>query len=133
MNRLVVRLITSHVLVAVLGAAATFLIVRQLAPALFDESMRHQPQGPGWGQSQARILREQFAEQELGTRSRIHDASNERRIGRLDVGSDGYLLESLAFDRGPEVRGDREDGRVPPRPELEGKADVGVHVTSRAA
>lgn len=62
MNRLVVRLITSHVLVAVLSAAATFLVVRQLAPALFDESMQRQPQGPGWGQGQARLLRDQFAE-----------------------------------------------------------------------
>ena len=62
MNRLVVRLVTSHVLVAVLSAAATFLVVRQLAPALFDESMQRQPQGPGWGQGQARALREQFAE-----------------------------------------------------------------------
>lgn len=62
MNRLVVRLVTSHVLVAVLGAAATFLIVRQLAPALFDQSMQRQPQGPGWGQGQAHALREQFAQ-----------------------------------------------------------------------
>jgi histidine kinase len=62
MNRLVVRLVTSHVLVAVLSAAATFLVVRQLAPALFDESMQRQPQGPGWGQGQSRALREQFAE-----------------------------------------------------------------------
>lgn len=61
MNRLVVRLVASHILVAVLGAAATFLIVRQLAPALFDESMRMMGRGttPGMGQGQA--LREQFA------------------------------------------------------------------------
>ena len=39
MNRLVVRLVISHLLVAVLGAAATFLIVRQLAPAIFDRSL----------------------------------------------------------------------------------------------
>lgn len=60
MNRLVIRLITSHVLVALLGAAATFLIVRQLAPALFDETMRMgRGMTPGMGQGQA--LREQFA------------------------------------------------------------------------
>lgn len=60
MNRLVVRLITSHVLVAVLGAAATFLIVRQLAPALFDESMR-MGRGMTQGMGQGQALREQFA------------------------------------------------------------------------
>lgn len=60
MNRLVVRLVASHVLVALLGAAATFLIVRQLAPALFDESIRMgRGMTPGMGQGQA--LREQFA------------------------------------------------------------------------
>jgi hypothetical protein len=46
-NRLVVRLVISHVLVAVLGAVATFLVVRQLAPALFDESMHRMPIGAG--------------------------------------------------------------------------------------
>lgn len=62
MNRLLVRLVTSHVLVAVLGAIATFFIVRQLAPALFDESMRMGRGGmPGQGQGQGQVLREQFA------------------------------------------------------------------------
>ncbi len=46
MNRLSVRLVLSHVLVAVLGALATFFIVRQLAPALFDETLRR-AQGGG--------------------------------------------------------------------------------------
>lgn len=40
MNRLSVRLVLSHLLVAVLGAVATFLVVRQLAPALFDQQVR---------------------------------------------------------------------------------------------
>ena len=40
MNRLVTRLILSHLLVALVGASVTFLVVRQLAPALFDESLR---------------------------------------------------------------------------------------------
>lgn len=64
MNRLVVRLVVSHVLVAVFGAAATYLVVRQLAPTLFDRSMGQQGgmgpgmgAGPGAGQS----LRQQFA------------------------------------------------------------------------
>ncbi|CAN7341609.1 HAMP domain-containing sensor histidine kinase [Terrabacter sp. LjRoot27] len=40
MNRLVARLILSHLLVVLVGAAVTYLVVRQLAPALFDESLR---------------------------------------------------------------------------------------------
>lgn len=39
MNRLAVRLVLSHVLVAVLGGLATFLVVRSLTPALFDRMM----------------------------------------------------------------------------------------------
>lgn len=64
MNRLVVRLVVSHVLVAVLGAVATFVIVRQLAPPLFDQTMRMNGAGsmmggPGAGSG---TLREQFSE-----------------------------------------------------------------------
>ena len=63
MNRLVVRLVASHVLVAVLGAAATFLIVRQLAPLLFDASLRMGRIGePGMGQGASGALRQQFAD-----------------------------------------------------------------------
>lgn len=40
MNRLVARLILSHLLVVLVGAAVTYLVVRQAAPALFDESLR---------------------------------------------------------------------------------------------
>ncbi len=40
MNRLVTRLILSHLLVAVVGAIVTFFVVRELAPALFGESLR---------------------------------------------------------------------------------------------
>lgn len=60
MNRLDVRLVLSHLLVAVLGAAATYVIVRQLAPALFDESMR-MGRGMTQGMGQGQALREQFA------------------------------------------------------------------------
>ncbi|WP_404388636.1 sensor histidine kinase [Humibacillus xanthopallidus] len=64
MNRLDVRLILSHLLVAVLGAIATYVIVRQLAPAIFDESMRMSGTGGmgGPGQGGVGSLREQFAD-----------------------------------------------------------------------
>ena len=62
MNRLVVRLISSHAIVAVLGAAATYLIVRQLAPNLFDQSMVNGGNGPMMGQNQGAPLRQQFAD-----------------------------------------------------------------------
>ncbi len=65
MNRLSVRLVLSHLLVAVLGGLATFVIVRQLAPALYDRMQMGQMgpgmgQGPGQGQQGA--LRQQFAD-----------------------------------------------------------------------
>lgn len=41
MNRLSVRLLASHVLVAIVAAVTTYLVVRLAAPALFDESVRH--------------------------------------------------------------------------------------------
>ena len=66
MNRLVVRLVLSHVLVAVVAALATFLVVRQLAPALFDASLRLGPgsmgQGPGTGGGAGMVLRQQFGD-----------------------------------------------------------------------
>ena len=65
MNRLVVRLVVSHILVAVLGALATFLVVRQLAPALFDENMRgslgHGPMA-GAGPGGMGAVRQQFGD-----------------------------------------------------------------------
>lgn len=63
MKRLSGRLVASHVLVAVIGAVATFLIVRWLAPALFDQSMRANPNpGPGTGRMGGNAgLRAQFA------------------------------------------------------------------------
>ncbi len=64
MNRLSVRLVVSHLLVAALGLVATFLIVRQLAPTLFDR-MQMAPgggMGPGMGQGQQGALRQQFAD-----------------------------------------------------------------------
>ncbi|HEX2895565.1 MAG TPA: HAMP domain-containing sensor histidine kinase [Marmoricola sp.] len=64
MNRLVVRLIASHAIVAIVGAAATYLIVRQLAPNLFDQSMMQGGGGPMMGQYQGQgpTLRQQFAD-----------------------------------------------------------------------
>jgi signal transduction histidine kinase len=61
-NRLVVRLVISHALVAVLGVAATFLVVRQLAPTLFDRSMgRQMGLGSALSGSQPGVsLRQQF-------------------------------------------------------------------------
>lgn len=64
MNRLSVRLVLSHLLVAVLGLAATFVIVRQLAPTLFDRMQMGQGMGMGMGpgQGQQGLLRQQFAD-----------------------------------------------------------------------
>lgn len=59
MNRLTSRLVLSHVLVALVGGAVTFAVVRALAPALFDQSIAHAGPGQGRGQGQ---LREQFAQ-----------------------------------------------------------------------
>ena len=59
MNRLSVRLVASHVGVAVLVAGTTFLIVRQVAPMLFDETMRMGGGGPMQG---AGSLRTQVAD-----------------------------------------------------------------------
>lgn len=67
MNRLSVRLVLSHVLVALIGGVAAFLVVRWLAPALFDESMRQGTpgsgggHGPGQGMGAGGALRDQFA------------------------------------------------------------------------
>ncbi|MBK7720797.1 MAG: HAMP domain-containing histidine kinase [Austwickia sp.] len=47
MNRLIVRFVGSHLLVAVIGAIATFLVVRQLAPLLFDETLQRGGLGVG--------------------------------------------------------------------------------------
>jgi histidine kinase len=65
MNRLVVRLIGSHAVVALLGAVATYLIVRQLAPNLFDQQMMNGGTAPMMGQGaqgQGPALRQQFAD-----------------------------------------------------------------------
>jgi histidine kinase len=63
-NRLGVRLVLSHLLVAVAGGVTTFLVVRALAPALFDASLHGNPnpgQGRFGGQGQNQMLRDQFA------------------------------------------------------------------------
>ena len=49
MNRLSVRLVLSHVLVAVLGGLTTFLVVRLLTPELFDRMMGGGGPMPGRG------------------------------------------------------------------------------------
>jgi signal transduction histidine kinase len=70
MNRLSVRLVVSHVLVALIGVAATFGVVRWLAPAMFDETLRRQTgtggRGPGMGggpgtSGAGMVLRDQLA------------------------------------------------------------------------
>ncbi len=65
MNRLLVRLVLSHVMVAVLGGLATFLLVRVLAPTIFDHSMMGQGgmgRGMGTGSGQGPTLREQVVD-----------------------------------------------------------------------
>lgn len=58
-NRLVVRLVVSHLLVAVVGALATFAIVRAVAPPLFDRALRRGPGGPGPGSGRL-LVQDQF-------------------------------------------------------------------------
>jgi len=65
MKSLSARMVLSHLLVALLGAVTTFLVVRALAPALFDASLRGNPTPGsgrfGGGQGQGQMLRDQFA------------------------------------------------------------------------
>lgn len=49
MNRLSTRMVLSHLLVALLALGAAYLTVRNLAPALFDESLRREGSGLGMG------------------------------------------------------------------------------------
>lgn len=60
MNRLSVRLVLSHVLVAVLGGLTTFLVVRLLTPELFDRMMGGG--GPMSGRGGGGSLRSQVAD-----------------------------------------------------------------------
>jgi signal transduction histidine kinase len=60
-NRLVVRLVLSHVAVAVIGVVATVVVVRALAPGLFDQQIQGGGRGPQGGSGPSRMLREQFA------------------------------------------------------------------------
>ncbi len=64
MNRLSVRLVVSHLLVALIGGLAAFAVVRWLAPTLFDENLRRAPfNSEGFGRGgQGMALREQFAD-----------------------------------------------------------------------
>ena len=64
MNRLAARLVLSHVLVALLGGLATFLVVRLLTPALFDRMMGGEGpmMGPGQGPGHDGSLRGQVAD-----------------------------------------------------------------------
>lgn len=65
MNRISLRLVVSHIVVAIVGGLTTFWVVRVLAPALFDASLHLNPNpgsgrgGGGLGANQA--LRDQFA------------------------------------------------------------------------
>jgi len=61
-NRLAVRLVLSHVLVAVLGGLATFLVVRTLTPALFDQMTGGQGPMMGQGSGHPGSLRGQVAD-----------------------------------------------------------------------
>jgi signal transduction histidine kinase len=61
-NRLTVRLVLSHLLVAVLGGAATFVVVRLLTPAIFDRRMGMQGTRPMMGQGSQGQLRTQVSE-----------------------------------------------------------------------
>jgi histidine kinase len=60
MNRLAVRLVMSHLLAVLVGAVATFVVVRALAPALFENLM--QQSGMGMGRGQGGSLRQQMAD-----------------------------------------------------------------------
>ena len=60
MRRLEVRLLLSHLLVAMVGAAVTALVVTVSAPALFDEGVAGM--GPGFGGGPGGRLREVFAD-----------------------------------------------------------------------
>jgi signal transduction histidine kinase len=60
-NRLTVRLVVSHLLVALLGGAATFLVVRVLTPAIFDREMGMYGR-PMQGQNVQGSLRTQVAD-----------------------------------------------------------------------
>lgn len=57
MKRLSVRLFVSHLLVALVGGGVTFLLVRLLAPILFDQSVHRQGQTRGPGQGYGQQLR----------------------------------------------------------------------------
>ncbi len=59
MRRLSVRLVASHLAVALLGGLATAVVVRQLAPSLFDERLRGMGRGTGVPASGA--VRAEFA------------------------------------------------------------------------
>lgn len=61
MNRLVVRLVLSHVAVAVIGVVAAVVVVRALAPGLFDQQIQRGGRGAQGGAGSSRMLREQFA------------------------------------------------------------------------
>jgi signal transduction histidine kinase len=57
MKRLLTRLVLSHLGVAVAGGAATFLLVRTLAPQMFDREMT----GMGTGMGRGGLLRDQMS------------------------------------------------------------------------
>ena len=111
MNRLVVRLVISHVLVALLGAVATFLVVRQLAPTLFDRSMMGQQMGMGQtgmgqagmgqpGMGQGASLRAQFAQavgQALLVGAAPRGPGMERKDLRAERNDEGRLTAKARY------------------------------------
>ncbi len=63
-TRLDIRLVVSHLFVAIVGGVTTFLLVRGLAPTLFDQEthmMSGLPGGMPGGRGSAQTLRTQFA------------------------------------------------------------------------
>jgi histidine kinase len=92
MNRLVVRLVGSHAMVAFLGAVATYLIVRQVAPNLFDQNMMHSGAGAMMGQGQG-----PRGSVDAALRSDFTDAVDRALlVGTLVGGAAAALLGSLA-------------------------------------
>ncbi|MEZ5080457.1 MAG: HAMP domain-containing sensor histidine kinase [Thermoleophilia bacterium] len=62
MNRLVVRLVLSHLLVVAVGAVVTFVVVRQLAPVLFEDRVPGSGAGGGPRQGSGPGLRQTVAD-----------------------------------------------------------------------
>lgn len=143
MRRLSVRLLLSHLLVAVLAGAATYLVVRLLAPLLFEGALRAGGgpggglgAGPGSSPGGGPVLRQQFADAVenallIGTLVGVGAAT---LFGML---ASRRLLRPLAEVRQVtrEIANGRYDVRVPTGPDTEVAAlaaDVNSLATSLA-